>query len=310
MPRRVRRLALATALVLFAAQPVLAQDEGLEARRRLLLDADNPAVMVVAHRGCWRDTAENALSGIEACVRMGVDVVELDVRRTRDGALVLMHDETVDRTTNGTGRVSDLTLAQVRALRLRAGAGGPSAALTQESPPTFAEAIQAARGHVLVNLDAKADVYAEAFAELERLDAIDLIIMKRRVTENDASLARQSPFDRVLAMPIVDQAAGATAAILAGQTQGAPVAVELIFTDLGWLNDTAPMVEAMDARVWVNTLNPNLAAGLVDTDAVTSPDRVWGILIDRGVDMLQTDAPSELIDYLHSRGLRSGARPR
>lgn len=304
MPRRVCRLARATALLLFAAQPVLAQDEGLEARRRLLLDADNPAVMVVAHRGCWRDAAENALSGIEACVRMGVDVVELDVRRTRDGALVLMHDETVDRTTNGTGRVSDLTLAEVVALRLRAGAGGQSAALTGESPPTFVEAIEAARGRVLVNLDAKADVYDDAFAELDRLSAVDLIIMKRRVSVDEPSLSRQAPFDRVLAMPIIDQAAWPAGTLLAGQAAGAPVAFELIFSRLSWLDTTVPLVEAMDARVWVNTLNPNLAAGLVDADALGSPDQVWGVLIDRGVDMIQTDAPAELLAYLRRRGLR------
>lgn len=292
---------------LVAVTPASAQDGSAAAHRALLLDADAPAVMVVAHRGCWRDTAENALSAIRACVRMGVDVVELDVRRTRDGALILMHDETVDRTTDGTGRVSDLTLDQIRGLRLRAEAGGPTAVVTDERPPTFAEAIQAARGHVLVNLDAKADVYDAAFSELERLGAVDLIIMKRRVNVNDPSLALQPPFDRVLAMPILDQAAGPADGLLANQVAGSPVAVELIFTNLGWLDETAPIVEAMDARVWVNTLNPNLAAGLIDADALGSPDRVWGRLIDRGVDMIQTDAPQALIDYLRSRGLRSGA---
>lgn len=301
---RLVRLLLATTVVISVAAPALAQDEGLEARRRLLLDADDPSVMVVAHRGCWRDAAENALSGIEACVRMGVDVVELDVRRTRDGALVLMHDETVDRTTDGTGQVSDLTLAQVRALRLRAGAGGPSAALTQESPPTFAEAIEAARGNVLVNLDAKADVYADAFAELDRLGAVDLIIMKRRVGLGEPSLALQAPFDRVLAMPIVDQAAGPAARLMADQAAGGAVAFELIFSSLSWLDTTAPLTEAMHARVWVNTLNPSLAAGLVDADALGAPDQVWGELIDRGVDMIQTDAPAELLAYLRQRGLR------
>lgn len=301
---------VAAASLLFTAPAVGAQETGIDARRAVLLDDDDPAVMVVAHRGCWRDTAENALSAIEACVRMGVDMIELDVRLTRDGALILMHDDTVDRTTDGTGRVSDLTLAEIRGLRLRAGAGGPTAVLTNERPPTFGEAIQAARGHVLVNLDAKADVYGAAFAELERLGAIDLIVMKRRVGVGEAPLARQPPFDQVLAMPILDQAAGPAAEILADQASGSPVAVELIFTDLDWLDAAAPMVEAMDARVWVNTLNPNLAAGLVDADAVGSPDRVWGRLIDRGVDMIQTDAPQELLTYLQSRGLRRSADPR
>ncbi|MEQ7156450.1 glycerophosphodiester phosphodiesterase family protein [Brevundimonas aurifodinae] len=301
---------VAAASLLFAAPYVAAQENAAAARRVVLLDANDPAVMVVAHRGCWREAAENALSAIEACVRMGVDMVELDVRLTRDGALVLMHDDTVDRTTDGTGRVSELALAEIRGLRLRAGAGGPTAALTDERPPTFAEAIEAARGRVLVNLDAKADVYDAAFAELERLGAIDLILMKRRVGIGEASLASQPPFDQVLAMPILDQAAGPADAILAEQALGSPVAVELIFADLAWLDDTAPLVEAMAARVWVNTLNPGLAAGLVDADAVRSPDEVWGRLIERGVDMIQTDAPQELLTYLQSRRLKDSAEPR
>lgn len=304
MASRTRRLLLVAAALLATARPALAQDDAVDAQRRLLLEADNPAVMVVAHRGCWRDAAENALSGIDACVRMGVDVVELDVRRTRDGALVLMHDETVDRTTDGTGRVTEMTLAQFRALRLRGGAGGPSAALTDEAPPTFSEAIQAATGRVLVNLDAKADVYDDAFAELERLNAVDLIIMKRRVSVGDGALAQQPPFNRVFAMPIVDQAAGLAGTLMAAQAPGSPVAVELIFTDVSWLAAAAPLVEAMDARVWVNTLNPDLAAGLVDADALASPDQVWGVLIDRGVDMIQTDEPEALIAYLRQRALR------
>lgn len=82
------------------------------------------------------------------------------------------------------------------------------------------------------------------------------------------------------------------------------MAFELIFSSLSWLDTTAPLAEAMDARVWVNTLNPSLAAGLVDADAIGAPDRVWGVLIDRGVDMIQTDAPAELLAYLRQRGLR------
>ena len=127
-----------------------------ELRQRFL--NPNGPVMVVAHRACWTTTAENSLAAIAECRRLGVDMVELDVQRTRDGHLVLMHDTTVDRTTNGSGRVSDLTLAQIKALRLKRGAGGDGAPLTAEAPPTFAEAMAATRGAVLVNVDAKGEI--------------------------------------------------------------------------------------------------------------------------------------------------------
>lgn len=261
-------------------------------------------VVVVAHRGCWLDTAENSLASIEACVALGVHMVELDVRRTRDGVLVLMHDATVDRTTNGRGRVEDLTWSQVSALRLRAGAGGEDAPLTDEAPPSFEAAMVAARGRILVNLDAKAEVYDDAFAVLERTGTTGQVIMKRRVAAGEPPLNRQPPFDRVMAMPIVDQAAGPAAALMAGQEDARVAAVEVIFTDLSYLRDVRAQTTA---PLWVNTLQPGHAAGLTDDKARDDPDGVWGRLIDAGVTLIQTDQPEALLHYVQGLGRRPAA---
>ena len=78
--------------------------------RQQLLDRDDSQVMVVAHRGDWRYAMENSLPAIENAIKMGVDIVEVDVQRTADGHIVLMHDETLDRTTTGKGRVDEWTL--------------------------------------------------------------------------------------------------------------------------------------------------------------------------------------------------------
>src|SRR5207244_9942203 len=61
--------------------------------------------VVVAHRGVHTSAPENSLASVREAIALGVDMVELDVRTTRDGRLVLLHDETVDRTTDGSGRV-------------------------------------------------------------------------------------------------------------------------------------------------------------------------------------------------------------
>ena len=74
----------------------------------------NPLVM--AHRGGGGLWPENTLYAFERAVALGVDVLEMDVHSTADGELVVIHDSTVDRTTDGTGTVQDLTLAEVRAL--------------------------------------------------------------------------------------------------------------------------------------------------------------------------------------------------
>jgi glycerophosphoryl diester phosphodiesterase len=69
----------------------------------------------IAHRGLLRDAPENTLAAFGACLDLGLGF-ELDVRRSKDGVLVVLHDETVDRTTDGTGRVTDLTLAELKKL--------------------------------------------------------------------------------------------------------------------------------------------------------------------------------------------------
>lgn len=287
--------------------PVLDPGQGVarvQAELARKMDDERP-VLVVAHRGCWRSTAENSIASIEACVELGVDIVELDVRRTADGALILMHDETVDRTTNGRGRVEDLTLDQIQALRLRQADGRSGAGLTSEAPPTFEAALRAAKGRIMINVDAKADVYDDAFAILERVGVTDQIIMKRRVAVGEPPLAGQAPFSRVIAMPIVSDLAGSAQTLMDEQLAVPPPAIEVLFTDRRYLLSVSELVRGAGARVWVNTLRPEISAGLTDAAALENPDAVWGWLLDAGVTMIQTDEPAILLDYLERRGRRA-----
>jgi glycerophosphoryl diester phosphodiesterase len=71
--------------------------------------------MVVAHRGLLRHAPENTLANFRACLELRIGF-EVDVQRSKDGHLVCIHDDTVDRTTTGTGKVSDLTLAELKTL--------------------------------------------------------------------------------------------------------------------------------------------------------------------------------------------------
>jgi glycerophosphoryl diester phosphodiesterase len=73
-------------------------------------------VLRIGHRGAAGHAPENTLAAVAAGLSHGADLIEIDVQRTRDGALIVMHDKRVDRTTNGSGTVSDLTLQQIHAL--------------------------------------------------------------------------------------------------------------------------------------------------------------------------------------------------
>lgn len=90
---------------------------------------------LIAHRGGPAYAPENTLAAFRSAIAIGADWIEMDIQMTKDGALIVMHDETVDRTTNGTGRVKDLTLEQI--LALDAGNG--------EQVPTFEEVIALAK---------------------------------------------------------------------------------------------------------------------------------------------------------------------
>lgn len=268
------------------------------------LDRDSGYVMVVAHRGCWHGAPENSIPAIEACAALGVDIVELDVRRTRDGVLVLMHDDTVDRMTDGTGRIADLRYADLARLRLRQGKGGPQAALTAARVPTLDEALKAVGSRMLINVDAKEDIHAEAARAAERVGVAAHVIIKRQVGKDDQALAGKPELKQVLAMPIISQNDGNPQPIIARQAALPLSAVELLFSEKAYLGQAVALIRPLRARVWVNTLRADLAAEYIDAKALTAPDAVWGALIDQGVSVIQTDEPDALIRFLKSRGLR------
>src|ERR1700760_2592331 len=95
-------------------------------------------ILAVGHRGAAGHAPENTLASVERGIALRVDLVEVDVQRTSDGVLVLMHDKFVARTTNGNGRLSAMRLDDLR--RLDAGNG--------EKIPLLAELLEAANGRV------------------------------------------------------------------------------------------------------------------------------------------------------------------
>jgi glycerophosphoryl diester phosphodiesterase len=110
---------------------------------------------------------------------MGVDIVELDLKKTKDGVMVIMHDGTIDRTTNGKGKPSDYTFDEIRKFGLKNGIGR----VTQNVIPTLKEVMLALKGTgVKVNLDKSYDYYEEAFAVLKETGTLKYAIFKAEVT--------------------------------------------------------------------------------------------------------------------------------
>ena len=100
-------------------QPLILFAQRGETIRKAFLDPKSDQVLVVAHRGNWRSAPENSVAAIDSAIQMGVDIVEIDIHKTKDGQLILMHDDRVDRTTNGKGLIKDYTLAEIKKLKLK-----------------------------------------------------------------------------------------------------------------------------------------------------------------------------------------------
>lgn len=107
----------------------------------------------VAHRGATGYAPENTIAAYDLAVDMKVDYIEIDVQRSKDGQLVSIHDTTVDRTTDGTGKVGDLTLEQLRSLDAGSWKGEE---FTGEQIPTFEEILDRYRGKVGILIELKA----------------------------------------------------------------------------------------------------------------------------------------------------------
>jgi len=109
--------------------------------------------LVTSHAACKGHAPENTLAGIEAALRLGADAIEIDVHCTSDGVPVLLHDDTVDRTTDGTGSVHEMTLDTVRALD--AGARQFAPQFQGQRIPTLAEVLDLTTGKALLQIEIK-----------------------------------------------------------------------------------------------------------------------------------------------------------
>ncbi|XPS89482.1 GlpQ: glycerophosphoryl diester phosphodiesterase [Desulfosarcina variabilis str. Montpellier] len=100
-------------------------------------------VKLISHRGLHGEFPENAISSIQSLIQKGIHGVEIDLRTTKDGHIVLMHDERLERTTTGKGRVDETLWKEIRDLKLKSPDGSP----TSESVPDFKTALQVIKGH-------------------------------------------------------------------------------------------------------------------------------------------------------------------
>jgi glycerophosphoryl diester phosphodiesterase len=143
------------------------------------LRAQGNQPFILAHRGCRASAPENTMAAFELALEQGAEAIETDLRITRDRVIVCIHDATVDRTTDGTGRVDQMTWDELRRLRAR---GNNDAAFPSACVPSLAQVLGALAGRTYLALELKAPVFTHpADAELllktlEDHQALDRVI--------------------------------------------------------------------------------------------------------------------------------------
>ena len=269
------------------------------AYRDLLDHSDDAKILTAAHRGQWRDAPENSLPAIEAAFDDGAEIVELDVRLTSDGVPVLMHDETVDRTTNGTGKVSSFTLAEIKELRLKEHLGGAQTTLTDERIPTLAEAMELAADRGLVNLDKGWPAREEIWDVL-----VDTGTVRNGLFKSNAPVAEVQQFRAAhpgalyLHMISDDNLASFDEF---GDDQ--PLGYEVVFGTEQDAVARAPFLARLagESRVWINSMWNGLADHLTDEASLVDPSRGWERIVSTyRASMIQTDDVEKLERWLRT----------
>lgn len=294
------------ATMMFSACSDTASDDKRAAK--IVDEIRNPKsknVLVVCHRGDWRNFPENSIPAIESVIEMGADVVELDIQLTKDSVLVLMHDGTIDRCTTGKGRVADLTYEELQKFYMKT-AHGTRCSLDLKVP-TLREALEVCKDRIVINIDKGYNHYGLVLALAEEMGMTEQILIKG--SSSLASIREKMAANKqnLLYMPIITPTNAKSMALF--EEYIADDEPQLAY-EICWGEYTPEVESAMQrliadgSKLWVNSLWNSLCGGLSDDVAwVTSADEVYGKLVDMGATMIQTDRPEYLLEYLRERGL-------
>ncbi len=269
-----------------------------------LYETTNNYVFVAAHRGDWRNAPENSIQALKNAIEMGVDIMELDLKKTKDGHLIIMHDNTVDRTTNGTGNPANYTLDEIKELRLKNGLGR----VTHHSIPTLREMLLVAKGKILIDIDKGYKYYPEVIRELKKTGTMNQIIYN--IAPNVSYDSVISCYDKleedILIMPVINFSLPDAKFVLDSYTQHKNTIYQPIFDkdDYGLVNEILELHKDGN-QVWINSMWASLNGGHDDDRALEDPDGSWGWLIDHGASIIQTDRPALLLEYLRGKELHN-----
>jgi glycerophosphoryl diester phosphodiesterase len=237
-------------------------------------------VVAISHRGEHLVRPENTIPAFEEAIRVGADFIEVDVQTTSDGMLVLSHDGTVDRCTNGKGEVAKMTFAEVEALDAGVKRGEQFAGV---KVPTFDQVLDLARGKIGIYVDVKHASAQDLVSHIDGHGMTDHVViycglgLAKQIQALNPKL-KVMPESRTLenVHTLVEQ-------------------VHPVVIAYGASDFTPEIIKAAkDANAKV----------YVDRMGTTDAPEGWQSAIDAGADGIQSDRPEALVAYLRQKGYK------
>ncbi|MBQ9193809.1 MAG: glycerophosphodiester phosphodiesterase family protein [Bacteroidales bacterium] len=279
-------------------------------------DPSSRYVVVTVHRGDWRNFPENSIPAIESIIRMGADIMELDLKMTADSVLVLSHDADVRRCTNfgsvfrdqpgKSALVKDLTLEEIKSLSLKR---AHNVEIDTLHVPTLREALLCCKDRICVNVDQGYEYYDQVLAITEELGVTDQILIKGKKPIEVVAAHEAAYPHNMMYMPVVDiqRPSGMKLFNSYMEQNVVPLAYEICWqVNDGTFEKVARQIIDQGSKVWVNTIWASLCGGDGNDDDAAylaeDPGQVYQQYLDNGVSMIQTDRPELLIGWLTKKG--------
>lgn len=237
------------------------------------------AFIVIAHRGSHLIKPENTIASITEAIDLGADYVELDLRTTKDGHLVLLHNDRADGLSNGKGLIKDLDFEASRKLILK----GKDGSLHRIA--SFEEAFKACKGKINIYLDFKAAEVKEAYQAIKKEGMEHQVLVY--VADRSDYLSWRKTAPEMPIMSHLDETITTKAALTEAMAKVSLEAIDNVPDET-----LLPVLKTMGISIFMDVQKAN-----------KTPDD-WMNAIKLGIEGLQTDHPESLIDYLRARKMR------
>ena len=261
-----------------------------------LKDPQSEEVLIAAHRGDWFWAPENSIAAFRNCIEAGIDILEIDVRLSKDGIPVVIHDLTLERTTTGSGKVADFTLAELKQLYLK----DAVEVVTKESIPTLEEVLLLCKNRIIVYLDKSYDKIPQILPLLKQTGTLEQAMFVLDFPYDKAKSVFGADLEKVLFVPVIADGMKDLDTYVDGYLEKLnPVAFQFRMNDYngGAYHQLNKIVQS-ERKAFVAATWPQHTIGHDDRMARTNPDDSWGWLVEKGFQILETNRPIDMLSYL------------